>query len=550
MTRLKSISISNFKAYKGLQEIPLKPLTLIFGPNSSGKSSIIHALAFLKHTYLMNGHCRPNEVDLVWDKVTLGGWQNLLHAHDAKQSMQLGIEFGNAISAMWTFESINQTPTATVCDIKQHGAPIACAKNDLPGEIAWTLFLENQSQILRLGDEIWNFLWTGDERSKASAKHEEKLSRECFDKMFLEHVERPDYTSSGLYPGATDKETRRERDEIASLRGYPAFVDSWNYSDGEKMDGKLVRECVLEAIASGGLIDLPLQQLFSHCFSVAIIKDEFFWNAPEVLAFERLFRSYVHLGPSREPPPRDIDSQSLAKNAQFGPWLELLKNKELREQVNQSLERLDLNYELVTRWKEFITYYPDSDESPPKYDSDNVEFSDHQKQLAFQIKNSRVTLSHRDLGYGVSMVLPILVALHSTQFNLITMEQPEMHIHPKQQAELGDELLMAALRLDKKDKNGKNKKKPTQLIIETHSEHLIRRILRRVRETSEGKMDVWPDALHQACPNGIHPKDLAVIYVKSSQDGAMVVPIRINELGEFVDVWPDGFFEERFDESL
>jgi predicted ATPase len=161
-----------------------------------------------------------------------------------------------------------------------------------------------------------------------------------------------------------------------------------------------------------------------------------------------------------------------------------------------------------------------------------VEFSDPKKQLAFQIKGSRVTLSHRDLGYGVSMVLPILVALHSSEFDLITMEQPELHIHPQQQAELGDELIATALRpID-----------PKQLIIETHSEHLLLRIMRRMRQTAEGNL---PDG----CPP-VLPKDVALLFVSPESQGSLVQEIGLNERGALIKAWPGGFFEEGFNETF
>ena len=46
---ISSISIENFKAFGNKQTLPVKPITLIFGPNSSGKSSIIHSLLFAQN---------------------------------------------------------------------------------------------------------------------------------------------------------------------------------------------------------------------------------------------------------------------------------------------------------------------------------------------------------------------------------------------------------------------------------------------------------------------------------------------------------------------
>jgi energy-coupling factor transporter ATP-binding protein EcfA2 len=538
MTRLKSISIRNFKAYKGLQEIPLKPLTLIFGPNSSGKSSIIHALAFLKHVYLKNGDCSPDEVDLVWDKVTLGGWQNLLHGHDPKQSMQLGIEFGENISSKWTFEGSNQGSRSSQCVIAHDGRPLASAVNKRPRQLGWEITFDDQHpKLTSLADRIWSFLWKGEQLRPVSHTHKgsSKLPWEQFHTQFLDYMRLVPIESSGLFPGALHEVQLKRLQAKQLSRSGPDFGDVWKTKlpSGEEtqVDGQAIRMALRAALESGMRATSHLQDLFRHCIKVVSINEELS-DEPGVQAFEQLFQSHVHLGPSREAPPRDIDHQSLDNNAKFGPWLELLDKQELREQVNQALGRLGLNYELVTRWKEAITYYPDSGESPPKYDPTTVEFSDPKKQLAFQIKGSRVTLSHRDLGYGVSMVLPILVALHSTEFDLITMEQPELHIHPRQQAELGDELIAATLRAEKSK----------QLIIETHSENLILRILKRIRQTTMGQLPEGATAITK--------NDVTILFVNPSSDGAHVMELRISDKGKFLDSWPGGFFEESFDEMF
>ena len=64
MSQLTGIILENFKAFKKRQVIPIRPLTLIFGPNSAGKSSIVQARAFLRHVFLNKGHAEADEVDI------------------------------------------------------------------------------------------------------------------------------------------------------------------------------------------------------------------------------------------------------------------------------------------------------------------------------------------------------------------------------------------------------------------------------------------------------------------------------------------------------
>ena len=91
---------------------------------------------------------------------------------------------------------------------------------------------------------------------------------------------------------------------------------------------------------------------------------------------------------------------------------------------------------------------------------------------------------------------------------------------------MGDVFIESAL--------GKNK---NTFLIETHSEHLILRLLRRIRETTESELAEGD--------NPLRPEDVAVIYAKPTEKGTELIELRITEDGDFADKWPDGFFAER-----
>jgi predicted ATPase len=139
--------------------------------------------------------------------------------------------------------------------------------------------------------------------------------------------------------------------------------------------------------------------------------------------------------------------------------------------------------------------------------------------------NTRVT--HRDVGIGISQVLPVLVHAYADEGKVVAIEQPEIHLHPALQAELGDVFIESAL--------GERK---NTFLLETHSEHLILRILRRVRETTEGKL-----------PAGtvpIRPEDVSVLFVEPTSQGSVVRHLPVTPDGDFGAPWPGGFFAERF----
>ena len=75
------------------------------------------------------------------------------------------------------------------------------------------------------------------------------------------------------------------------------------------------------------------------------------------------------------------------------------------------------------------------------------------------------------------------------------------------------------------------------LLVETHSEHIMLRLLRRIREASA---DELPPGV-----TGLRAEDVSVIYVEGVDDGVSFRPLRVDQDGEFLDHWPKGFFEER-----
>jgi hypothetical protein len=133
----------------------------------------------------------------------------------------------------------------------------------------------------------------------------------------------------------------------------------------------------------------------------------------------------------------------------------------------------------------------------------------------------------QDVGIGISQVIPVVVAALAQRDGIAAIEQPELHIHPAVQVGLGDLFIRQS-----HEDDGDNR----QFLIETHSEHLLLRILRRIRQTGED----------QAPPNlGLAPDRVAVYYVESTEQGTYLKHLGINEEGRFVDQWPRGFFEER-----
>jgi predicted ATPase len=139
------------------------------------------------------------------------------------------------------------------------------------------------------------------------------------------------------------------------------------------------------------------------------------------------------------------------------------------------------------------------------------------------VNKSGKILGFQDVGSGISYVLPIITSIWCKQLSFI--EQPELHLHPKAQCELAD-IFIASIKFNNSS------------VIETHSEHLLLRIARRIRETTKGYL--LPDELK------ITPDDINIYFFDPQPNGSTSVKnIRIDKYGELLDRWPGGFFSER-----
>jgi predicted ATPase len=123
-----------------------------------------------------------------------------------------------------------------------------------------------------------------------------------------------------------------------------------------------------------------------------------------------------------------------------------------------------------------------------------------------------------DVGYGSSQVLPVIAGGYNMPpDSTFVVEQPELHLHPKAQSELGDFFRDLY-------------QKKVQSIVETHSEHLILRLQAHV---ARGQ---------------IKADELIVYYVYPKGNLKTIERLTVNQDGVFKEDWPQGFFEERLKE--
>lgn len=144
--------------------------------------------------------------------------------------------------------------------------------------------------------------------------------------------------------------------------------------------------------------------------------------------------------------------------------------------------------------------------------------SDEYFQLNLEARDgNRVNIAHS--GIGVSQLLPILVeGLTARSGSTLIAQQPEIHLNPAQQTVLADFLIDVTTR-------------ERRVIIETHSEHVLLRVRRRI---AEGQLSAH---------------DVAVYFVDSDGTSTSVQRVEVGELGE-ISEWPPGFFEEQITDAF
>ena len=165
-------------------------------------------------------------------------------------------------------------------------------------------------------------------------------------------------------------------------------------------------------------------------------------------ALEQTLEALFPIRPFRSPPQRwyiftGTSPEHVGYQGNLLPDL-LLRRPELVEETNEWLEELNMGHELTVK----------------SMGTDSGDL--FEVRLIDTRRKGHVDAALPDVGFGISQLLPFIVQSLVSEKQIISIEQPEVHVHPRLQADLGG-LLAAAIK----------KENPNQFIIETHSEHLI-----------------------------------------------------------------------------
>ncbi len=538
---ITSITIENFKGIKDKVKIDFKPITLLFGPNSAGKSTIIQALHYLKQIFVNKN---PDaDVSFAYDgNIRFGGFKNLVHGHDFRNNIKLALKINRK-----RFENDDSSGFSGIFENKliQNEENIVIeicicwdSKKDIPVVYSYSLFVDGEKLIENKYNKDEDVLYL------VYFDHNHKI----FDKT-MTHRGIPVDEDLGLKSEL--KYTYREAFKKVTSNYFNKKSCNYDYKYVKFL--KSNKNDNYFPVLRSNFLEASVIEYYADEYGNKYVDDPALGWLQKFVLDKLLIGSYkmaseelsdcLRIGPLREMPDR-IEANQVPNQQRFitgrAAWDILYAADDVFiDKFNywiSSEDKLNTGYS---------AYHKNIIELDRKKLPENVTLESlssltighSNKKLVFKDSND-VEVMPQDVGFGFSQILPIVVAAlmgenetkhiyfgNKEHKKIISIEQPELHIHPRLQVELGDLFVEQSVN------------KNVIFLIETHSEHLILRILRRIRETSEGELE------EGATP--ITPDQVSVLYVQPDKKGSQVLHIPVNEEGEFDRPWPQGFFAER-----
>jgi len=481
---LEHISLRNFKGFKDLENLKVRPITILCGTNSCGKSSILQSILLLKQTLESQD---PNQILLLNGRfVHLGAFENIVFEKNPDNRICFELKFKLTKEELRTVSRTNRVPLLmSLGDLFPKGSPVNNYEVFVHAKIilrAPRAKNKNKNHIKTITVEQFQF------NLEAVSLDQQKMPGGYLDIKLGEN---------DLYTVAWN-----------NLRN----ISTRKESNGEVLSANIKFTSLFSIATIVTELDTKLDSE-----KIANFSDVSFSIYQINKLLQAIFSSYSYIGPLREEPSRRYIYENeiteigvKGENAAYIYSTDQDKSITNHYFYDQKANTFKLKNKLtlsaaVQEWLELMNIKGFKSELINEIVYLNLNSSSASK--------TRVSIA--DVGFGVSQIFPIILeGLRMPTRNTLLLEQPEIHLHPNLQMQLADYFIALA-------KSGK------KVMVETHSDHIINRLVRRIVEDETGIL-----------------KDLIGIYFISATDsGSICEEINIDE-NFGVTNWPIDFFDQ------
>jgi len=500
---ITALEVENFKGFSRRQRVELAPLTLLFGANGAGKSAVLHALLYAAELLRPPPPCAA-PLFAPADRL-LGGFARLVHQRDLARSISLAFEVARNRSLDPPLEDHEDEPPDA-----QDGALWDDRSSPLVG-------LNDQVQTLTVGLSVrWD-----------AERHRPQVHRLTLglNKATPCLTVEASPATPGRVTLALDARASAWPTEAPSTSASPehSLLAAWLSRAGTSRDEDgLYRlgAAGVDALDAGGKAlrlsherrDLGPDQGTLQEFVATLL-------CASLDTLRSRLRGILHVGALRTAPAwrPEAEPGGARWTDGRGAWAALAADPVLLEETNRSLERVGCRHRLVLR--EFRT--TPLEPSPT---------SDELAEQAVWLRDLRsgMVLHPSEAGQSLTALVPVLASLNECsgrERGLLLLEEPALHLAQSMQAQLGDELRRAAERC--------------QVLVETHSELLLLRLLRRMRETEDKTLPLGVEPCHS--------ERVKVFQVRAAEGGS-ITSLDVDSRGEAETRELGGFFGERAEE--
>jgi predicted ATPase len=547
------------KAGQG-RTVRLAPITLIYGPNSSGKSSLIQSLLLMRQTLTEQGVRGRNDLLTSGSFANLVSFISFIHRHDPARKLKLGFEFAASASRPRRLGSLDQDPCSSLT-LSYEATPIppdefrpilSGIDFDLVGSDGQSVsFGLQRPAVTTMADLLAQATSTfDDEIDEIEAQAENESGRSQDHPDDFKFTAKSDL--SGLYKVAELNGREIHARNPRHATGLPPTTDQQPIKEPSAAALEALAACRFRVMGMGAWGREYIPRNYTQYIGRSAdrnLGDFAISGVQDILRdFDNRLRRSVgtltYLGPLRTHPERLYALQGRPEGsvgAQGEQAVQILYHNTVQSRRDQGADRSRRDrFRVQPTMIDRLNSYCQQFEIPYHFSINSIrsEITGDFVVLSLTDNRTGVSVAPTDVGFGIGQILPILiegmVAQDQRYPRIVCVEQPEIHLHPRLQAAMADFFIDTAFLLESPVADERRSRRGNvQWILETHSETLVLRLQRRIREGS------------------LSPKDVSILYVNPLGDqGSVIKELELDEEGDFIDEWPDGFFEESFHEKF